>query len=189
MKKTTFRGILLTAILLMFLLGLPYLNVLARDNDGHDWGGHGRGSHEIIYVGHDRYNYHDGRFYRPGWFGLEFAVSTPPTGAVVAVLPYGHQTRAYGDITYYYYNNIYYKSCPGGYVVVPVPVTTSTSAPVVTQSKGIYYGETVVINVPNTSGTYTPVTLHKQNGGYVGPQGEFYDGNPTVEQLRVLYGK
>jgi len=188
MKKTAFRGTILTTILFMLLTGVPSSSVLARDNGGHDRGGHGRGGREIIYVGHDRYHYHDGKFYRPGWFGLEFVVSMPPTGAVVAVLPYGHQTRAYGGITYYYYNNIYYKSCPGGYVVVPMPVTTSTSASVA-QSQGLYYGQTVVINVPNKNGTYTPITLVKQNDGYIGPQGEYYDGNPSVEQLRALYGK
>ena len=25
--------------------------------------------------------------------------------------------------------------------------------------------------------------------GFVGPQGEYYPGHPTVEQLKILYGK
>ncbi|MFA5272421.1 MAG: DUF6515 family protein [Candidatus Omnitrophota bacterium] len=189
MKKAGFRGTVLTAILFMFLMGMTYQSVLARDDGRHNNGNHGRSGREVIYVGHNKYHYRDGRFYRPSWFGLEFVVSAPPIGAVVAVLPYGHQTRAYRGTTYYYYNNIYYKNCPGGYVVVPVPVATSTSTSVATQSQGIYYGQTVVVNVPNKNGTYTAVTLHKQNGGYIGPQGEYYDGNPSVEQLRALYGK
>ncbi len=47
----------------------------------------------------------------------------------------------------------------------------------------------VTINVPNSNGSYTPVTLVKQGDGYVGPQGEYYPNHPTVEQLKVLYGK
>jgi hypothetical protein len=50
-------------------------------------------------------------------------------------------------------------------------------------------GEALTVNVPNTNGSYTPVTLIKQKDGYIGPQGEYYPGHPTVTQLRVLYGK
>ena len=189
MKKTTFFCKALVIILFCLIAIAPYSSVSARDNSGHDRRGYNRGSREVIYVGHDKYHYRDGRFYRPSWFGLEFFASTPPMGAVVAVLPYGYKIIGYGGATYYYYNNIYYKNYPGGYVVVPVPITTSTSTSVVTQSQGTYYGQTVVVNVPNRNGTYAPVTLHKQNGGYIGPQGEYYDGNPSVEQLRALYGK
>ena len=190
MSKKIFSQICFALIILSsFVMSAPCSSVFAQHGTGYDRGGRNRHGREIIYVGHDRYHYYDGNFYRPGWFGSEVIVSTPPIGAVVAVLPYGHQNRAYGGVTYYYYNNIYYKSCPGGYVVVPVPVTTSTSVSVTTQSQGVYYGETVVINVPNKNGTYVPVTLHKQNDGYIGPQGEYYAGNPTIEQLRALYGK
>ncbi len=35
----------------------------------------------------------------------------------------------------------------------------------------------------------TAVTLKRAGTGYVGPQGEYYSDNPTVEQLKVLYGK
>lgn len=38
-----------------------------------------------------------------------------------------------------------------------------------------------------------PVALTKSNDGYVGPQGEFYQGHPTVEELkdnaRYIQGK
>ena len=49
--------------------------------------------------------------------------------------------------------------------------------------------DTVVINIPNEDGSYTPVTLVKHGEGYLGPQKEYYTGHPTVAQLRVLYGK
>jgi hypothetical protein len=47
----------------------------------------------------------------------------------------------------------------------------------------------VMINIPNSKGEFTAVKLVKYKDGYKGPQGEFYKGHPTVDQLRVLYGK
>ncbi len=47
----------------------------------------------------------------------------------------------------------------------------------------------MTINIPNSDGTYTPVQISKRDGGYTGPQGEFYSGHPTVDQLKILYGK
>jgi hypothetical protein len=48
--------------------------------------------------------------------------------------------------------------------------------------------DTATINIPNSKGGFTPVRLVKHNNGYIGPQGEFYAGHPTVEQLKALYG-
>ena len=48
--------------------------------------------------------------------------------------------------------------------------------------------DTTIMNVPNSKGGFTPVRLAKHNNGYIGPQGEFYNGYPTVDQLEVLYG-
>ncbi|HNX80558.1 MAG TPA: hypothetical protein PKL77_00230 [Candidatus Omnitrophota bacterium] len=142
---------------------------------------------------HAHYYYRDGRLYRPGWFGLfEIAVNVPPIGAVVSILPSGYRTVVVGGNPYYYYENVYYATCPQGYVVVPQPVIVQTPVPavavtpeVVTQSAGSF----VTINVPNANGSFIPVTLVKRGDGYVGPQGEYYSGHPTVEQLKVLYGK
>ena len=47
---------------------------------------------------------------------------------------------------------------------------------------------TVVINVRNSNGSLTPVTLHHQGNVYVGPKGEYYPQLPTEEQLRPVYG-
>jgi hypothetical protein len=68
------------------------------------------------------------------------------------------------------------------YIVVPEP----KPAPLVFHNA---CAETITIYVPNSNGSYTSVTLAKYNGGYVGPQGEFYPGRPTIEQLRVLYAR
>ena len=47
---------------------------------------------------------------------------------------------------------------------------------------------TVVINVQNSNGSYTPVTLRRAGNQYVGPRGEYYSALPTEAQLKVAYG-
>ncbi len=43
---------------------------------------------------------------------------------------------------------------------------------------------TVVVNVINSNGSVSPVTLKRQGVGYVGPRGEYYDHLPTSDELR-----
>ena len=43
---------------------------------------------------------------------------------------------------------------------------------------------TVTINITNSNGSITPVTLRRQGGFYVGPRGETYTTLPTEEQLK-----
>jgi hypothetical protein len=43
---------------------------------------------------------------------------------------------------------------------------------------------TVTVNVTNSNGSVTPVTLRKQGVEYVGPKSEYYNSLPTSEQLR-----
>jgi hypothetical protein len=144
---------------------------------------------EVVIAGQKRYNYHDGRFFRLGWFGFETIVAAP-LGAIVVSIPIGHGTITLGGATYHYYDNIYYRPCSSGYIVVPQPTVNPNVvyAPTVIQTQGAS-GETVIINVPNSNGSYTPIRLVKHNDGYIGPQGEYYSGNPTMEQLKALYGK
>ena len=42
----------------------------------------------------------------------------------------------------------------------------------------------VTVNITNSNGSITPVTLTKQGVGYVGPRGEYYNSLPTEEQLK-----
>ena len=49
-------------------------------------------------------------------------------------------------------------------------------------------GQTVVVNISNANGSYTPVTLRQEGGFYVGPRGERYLRMPTEEQLAQVYG-
>lgn len=129
----------------------------------------------------DRYHYRDGRWYRTGWFGWEFAVAALTIGAFVEALPPQHTTVVVDNTTYYYDNNVYYRQLPdGAYVVVQQPVIVSPQVQPV--------GE-LTINVPNSQGGYTAVTLRRSGGGFVGPQGEYYQDVPSVDQLRALYGR
>jgi len=200
MKRINLLRRFLAVLCFSLLLFTQSTNAFARPGmagpDGPRGGGpeYSRGGPEEIFVGHERYRYHDGRFYRPVFFGLfEILVNLPPIGTIVTVLPVGYRTIIIGGVTYYFYDNVYYTACPSGYIIVPAPIVNPNVAVVspslaVSQPQKIS-GETVIVNVPNSNGSYTPVTLVKQKDGYVGPQGEFYPGHPTVEQLKVLYGK
>jgi hypothetical protein len=49
--------------------------------------------------------------------------------------------------------------------------------------------ETVVVWVTNYDGSKTEVKLTMaEDGGYIGPKGEYYSTMPTEEQLKALYG-
>ena len=47
---------------------------------------------------------------------------------------------------------------------------------------------TVTVNITNSNGSVSQVSLRKQGVGYVGPRGEYYDHLPTNEELRPVYG-
>ena len=153
----------------------------------HHWAGSIPPRYETFEFRGSRYHYHEGRFYRPWWFG--YTVVAPPIGAVVTVLPNGTNTCVVGGGIYYCYEDTYYTPYPGGYVVVTPPDTSQNVTSTSTAPQQTPTGATVIINVPNSSGGYTAVRLIKRDVGYVGPQGEFYPDYPTVDQLRVLYGK
>jgi hypothetical protein len=146
--------------------------------------------HNIIVLRGHRYHYFSGHFWMSGPFG--FYIVNPPIGVIVDVLPPQPRAVIIGGITYYYADNVYYTEASGGYVVVPPP--PSAPAPVVEQAPATEPastppGKSYTVNIPNDDGTFTTVKLVKYKDGYTGPQGEYYPGKPTVDQLRVLYGK
>ncbi len=144
-----------------------------------------------------RYYWHGGGWHRDGWFWGGVAVSALTVGAVVASLPPHYKVVYTGNAPYYYDGTYYYQSYPNGYVIMappviqpaPVVVVQPQTATVPVAQLQAHNPNTVVVNVPNQNGTYTAVTLTKHKTGYLGPQGEYYEGHPTVKQLRVLYGK
>ena len=180
------KQILKSKVLVVVVLLLAF--TVSYSSNAFAWGGHG---------GHGHYYYRSGHWNRSGWFWGSFATGLA-IGTIVAALPPYYETVYVSGTPYYYYDGFYYRPSPTGYIVVPTPATTTVvtvpaattvvTAPTVTQPN-VASGEAVVINIPNTSGGYTPVTLTKHKTGYIGPQGEYYEGHPTVQQLRVLYGR
>jgi hypothetical protein len=179
MSKTILKNKLWLVIILCLVLSLTTSNAFA-------WGGHGH------------YYYRGGRWYNGGWFWGGVATGLV-IGATVASLPPYYNTVYVGGVPYYYDGTYYYQSGPTGYVVVqqpaqapvvvaPAVATSVVASPAISQPNVASTGA-VVINIPNASGSYTPVSLTKHKTGYIGPQGEYYEGHPTVEQLKVLYGK
>jgi hypothetical protein len=131
-------------------------------------GGHSGGSHS--YGGH----YYRGGHY--GRSGIDVTVVEPPP--------------------YYYYDGYDY---PPDYTVIapasvaqvvesPQPAAAESAGPVRINSYQPATADTVIIGVPNSEGGFTSVKLTRRADGYIGPQGEFYAGHPTIEQLKVLYG-
>lgn len=142
--------------------------------------------HDVIVLRKARYHYYGGMFWRPGPIG--FFMVNPPIGVMVSVLPMGHRTIIVGGINYYYYENVYYTDAQSGYVVVPAPAPKAVITYTPIAPAEMPPGESVTISIPNSNGSFTSIKLVKYKDGYLGPQGEYYPGRPTVDQLRVLYG-
>jgi len=154
----------------------------------HDRNGRSRSSY-----GH--YYYRDGRWHNSGWFWGSFAAGLA-IGTVVTSLPPYYETVYANGVPYYHYDRVYYRPYSRGYIVVSEPTSTIVTVPSNTtvvvsdvSQKKVMSGETITINIPNVNGGYTPVRLTKFKDGYIGPQGEYYQGHPTVGQLSVLYGQ
>jgi hypothetical protein len=119
---------------------------------------------------------------------------------------YGYPTIVVGDPYYYY--GVPYPVYTDGYVVAapsvavqaapaaqPAAQSVATPKPksindtaVISKNAQESIGDSVTLYVPNSKGRFTPVTLIKRENGYLGPQGEFYPNNPTIAQLRAVYG-
>jgi len=75
--------------------------------------------------------------------------------------------------------------------VVQQPVYVQPEPRVVyAQPQQVVYVQPVamVINVQNSNGSMTPVTLRQVGNQWVGPRGEYYNNLPTVGDLRGVYG-
>ncbi|MDP2922974.1 MAG: hypothetical protein Q8O30_04560 [Candidatus Omnitrophota bacterium] len=157
---------------------------------GHQGGRGGRGGWSHGGWGHSGigwwdWGYHHPRgyhWYNNSWWLGEAIVEGLVIGATISALPPDYKVVYIGRTPYYYDGVYYYQAGPSGYVVVnpqvaPAVVTTSPAAP------------TITINVPNSKGGYTQVQLTRYKDGYLGPQGEYYPGNPSIDQLKALYGQ
>jgi hypothetical protein len=104
---------------------------------------------------------------------------------VVRVLPRSYRVVVIGGVAYYVAEDVYYRSTSDGYIVVErpsEPPKVAVPAPVAEASK-------VTLYVPKKDADgFTPVTLKKIEGGFLGPQGEFYPTMPRVSLLTEMYG-
>ena len=71
---------------------------------------------------------------------------------------------------------------------------SATAAKAVTQEPSgsdasVNSDEAFTVNIPNSKGEYTAVTLKRSGNGFIGPQGEYYPEFPKIEQLKVMYAK
>jgi hypothetical protein len=192
MEKTSALRRLWLIVMIGLVLVMPLSNAFARGEGRNSHGNVTRFGPQQASAGYAHYRYHDGKFYRPTFFGLfEILIGFPQMGGFISILPAGHQTIVVGGTTYYYYNNVYYKDYALGYLVVPAPAVASDTVVVTSTSTRVKQPaqETITVNIPNTSGSYTSIDLVKYGNGYLGPQGEYYPSHPTVSQLRVLYGR
>ncbi len=188
MRKTLFRN--------KFALAPAFLClafVLTSSSAAFAWGDHRGPPH------HRGYHWRGGHW----WYG-DAMVAGLVIGATITSLPPRYDVVYVGGVPYYYDGVYYYQTAPGGYIVVsnpramvpapvvvsPAPVQVASATPVAQViTPAVSSGNTVTINIPDSKGGYTPVVLTRKDGGYTGPQGEFYKGHPSVEQLKVLYGK
>lgn len=191
--------ILLSSLILCLLMGM--VSSLEARGDRH----HGHGFHS--WSNHRHYS-HVRPFYRGGFHPriyIGFHHSRYWGGFYIGSRWFLGPTIVCAGIPYYYYNGEYYTP-NGDELVAAIPpemgsqlteaaASSSAAQPSendTTKSGSVAIGQpsdTVTVNIPNGSGSYSPVLLIKVENGYIGPQGEFYPENPTVAELQVLYGK
>jgi len=117
-----------------------------------------------------------------------FIVSAP----AIKILPRHHRVIVVSGRVYYVADNVYYKAGQGGYIVVekPVKVITAKATPLPNTSIVTKIDSTTLtLYVPKQNGSgFKPVLLKRLEGGYLGPQGEFYPAMPTIDLLSRVYG-
>ena len=130
-----------------------------------------------------------------GWYGLydPFWLVDMPYYYFPYYHPYTITYNYAGSSDSYYYSPLLDRYEPVSPLASSTPAagqpTTVSAAQDASVAKNAEATDnTITINIPNSKGGFTPVTLKKTEGGYTGPNNEFYKGNPTVEELKVLYG-
>ena len=163
-------------------------------------GNHGYASGGFREGGNHYYSgYHHG--YHHGYYGRGSYWPYWSVGSFVTYLPDDYTTVFVDGSPYYYCDGSYFMPYSSGYVVVPTPApvasqdeeatvqASSDEQPIAAQPKSAKNDTaTITINIPNSKGGFSPVVLVKHKNGYIGPQGEFYTGHPTVAALKALYG-
>jgi hypothetical protein len=148
-----------------------------------------------LIMGGLEYFYWEGMFYR--MTADRYIVVPAPVGAVVTAIPRGSQPVIIDGVPYFNINGVTYMYTSQGYQVVPQPKTIIiknyvSEEKVLTAAKGTTASnseDSFTVNIPNSKGDYTAVTLKRSGNGFAGPQGEYYTEFPRIEQLKVMYAK
>jgi hypothetical protein len=139
-----------------------------------------------VIVGGTPYYFCGGYYFRP--YSTGYVIVPAPVAAVATPAP---QTQGTGSGTQQQSSSITTEQTSPSSVQLQSLNTAGeepkTASGAIAQPKPALK-DTATINIPNSKGGFTPVKLVKHNNGYLGPQGEFYAGHPTVDQLRALYG-
>ena len=186
--RNIFKGLFLGLIISLFIMRpvSSYADDHRHDDHGHD-SGHGHDEARGHDHGHDHSSisfdfsvspdsyYYNAPYYQPA---EEVYVSAPV-----------YQPVFINGTTYYLNNGTYYVYNGYGYQAVMPPVTVVQPPVVVVNQALPDVPDSITINIPNQNGGFTAVTLRKSGNGFIGPQGEFYTTFPSVNQLKVVYGK
>lgn len=214
MKKKTQGSKLAIITGLSLIIVLSAINAFAWGGFRGGRNHYNHGYYHGYYHNHFGWGFHGPYLYD---YNYDYNVVAPPLGGFVAYLPDGYRTVIVSGTPYYYCGGYYFRPYSSGYVIVPAPVVNTAAAPApaaatvqapaAEQPNSLNSAveepktgsgtsaqpkpaskDTATINIPNAKGGFTPVRLVKHNNGYIGPQGEFYAGHPTVDQLKALYG-
>jgi hypothetical protein len=136
-------------------------------------------------------------------YETRYIVVPTPVSPAYTMIPPNCQPLIVNGVRYYTVNGITYMYTTAGYQVVagPPPVVVrppepaaSAHPPIVSPAgapaaPAVNAEDSFTINVPNSTGGYTAVTLRRSGKGFVGPQGEYYTEFPRIAQLKVMYAK
>jgi hypothetical protein len=116
-----------------------------------------------------------------------------PVPVIIRKIPYGCRRVWVDGRVYYKHYDTYYMEVAGGYRIVETPERSSYESRRFDRDmegpRETYRGDAFTVNIPNSNGGYTAVTLKRSGSGFTGPQGEYYSEFPKVEQLRAMYEK
>lgn len=127
--------------------------------------------------GGQTYYYCDGVFYHHRPHG--YVIVRPPR---VRYLPWHARRVVISGTAYFLHDDFYYTYRNGFFEVCEPPV-------VVAESKVNEKAPVTTIMIENSNGSRTPVELEPMGANqWKGPNDEIYDGLPSNEQLREVYG-